>query len=57
MQFFKQIVSSFEQVNFAINGKYFQKNYGNPNYYISLVIFQTYKNAILKGVHSLGRFL
>jgi hypothetical protein len=46
-------VSSFEHVNFAINGKYSKKNYDNPNYYASLVIFQTYKNAILRNVHSL----
>jgi len=26
--------------------KIFQKNYDNPNYYVSLVIFQTYKNWI-----------
>jgi hypothetical protein len=32
-------VSSFEHVNFAINEKYSQKNYDNPNYYVSLVIF------------------
>jgi len=49
-------VSNFEHVNFAINGTYFQKNYGNPNYYVSLVIFQIYKNAILRNVHSLGWF-
>jgi hypothetical protein len=36
-------VSSFENVNFEINGKYSKKNYDNPNYYVSLVIFQTYK--------------
>jgi hypothetical protein len=46
-------VSNFEHVNFAINGN-IPKKYGNPNYYVSLVIFQTYKNAILKNVHSLG---
>jgi hypothetical protein len=47
-------VSNFEHVNFAINGKYSQKNHDNPNYYVSFVIFQTYKNAILNSVHSLG---
>jgi hypothetical protein len=47
-------VSSFEHVNFLINEKYSKKLYDNPNYYASLVIFQTYKNAILKSVHSLG---
>jgi len=46
-----------EHVNFTINGKYSGKNYGNPNYYVSLVIFQTYKNAILRSVHSLGWIL
>jgi len=50
-------VSSFGHVNFVINGKYSQKNYDNPNYYVSLVIFQTYKNVVLKSVHSLGWFL
>jgi hypothetical protein len=40
-------VSSFEHVNFAINGKYFRKDYDNPNYYASLLIFQTYKNTII----------
>jgi len=47
-------VSSFEHINFAINGKYSQKNYDNPNYYASLMIFQTYKNEFLRNVHSLG---
>jgi hypothetical protein len=41
-------VSSFEHVNFAINGTYSKNIYDNPNYYVSLVIFQTYKNAILR---------
>jgi hypothetical protein len=50
-------VLNFEHVNFAINGKYSQKNYGNPNYYASLAIFQTYKNAISKSVYSLGWLL
>jgi hypothetical protein len=50
-------VSSFEHVKFAVNGKYSQKIYENPNYYIFLVIFQTYKNAILKNVHSPKWFL
>jgi hypothetical protein len=40
-------VSSFEHVNFAINGKYSRKDYDNPNYYASLLIFQTYKNTII----------
>jgi hypothetical protein len=40
-------VSSFELVDFVINS----------NYYVSLVIFQTYKNAVLKNVHSFGWFL
>jgi hypothetical protein len=46
-------VSSFEHVNFAINTKYSRKNYDNPNYYASLVIFQTYKNVVLRSVHSI----
>jgi hypothetical protein len=46
-------VSSFEHVKFAINGKYSKKRYDNPNYYVSIVMFQTYKNVILKNVHSL----
>jgi hypothetical protein len=47
-------VSVFEHVNFVINGKYFPENYDNPNYYASLVTFQTYKNVILRNVHSLA---
>jgi hypothetical protein len=39
-------VSSFEHVNFAIE-KYSRKDYDNPNYYVSLLIFQTYKNTII----------
>jgi hypothetical protein len=50
-------VSNFEHVNFAINGKYSKKNYDNPNYYASLVIFQTYKNVVLSSVHSFGWLL
>jgi hypothetical protein len=50
-------VSIFEHVNFAINGKYSKKIYENPNYYASLVIFQTYKNAVLRNVHSIGWLL
>jgi hypothetical protein len=50
----KIFVSNFEYVNFEINNKYSKKNYDNPNYYASLVIFQTYKNAVLRNVHSLG---
>jgi hypothetical protein len=36
------------------NGKYSKKNYDNPNYFVSLMIFQTCKNTILRSVHSLG---
>jgi len=50
-------VSSFEHVNFSINGKYSKIFYDNPNYYASLVIFQTYKNIVLRSVHSLGWLL
>jgi hypothetical protein len=50
-------VSSFEHVNFEINGNYSKNIYDNPNYYVSLVIFQTYKNAVLKNVHSFGWLL
>jgi len=49
--------SNFEQIKFTINGKYSKKNYDNPNYYTSFVIFQTYKNVILKNIHSLGWLL
>jgi hypothetical protein len=35
----------------------FQKDYGNPNYYASFAIFSTYKNVVLKSVHSLGWLL
>ncbi len=46
-------VSNFEHINFAINGKYSTNFYGNSNYHVSLVIFQTYKNVVLRSVHSL----
>jgi hypothetical protein len=50
-------VLSFEHIKFTINKKYFKKLYDNPNYYASLVIFQTYKNTntVFKNVHSLQR--
>ncbi len=55
MQFYLFIfVSSFEHVKLAINGKYFKKSNDNPNDYASFVIFQTYKNVVLKSVHLLG---
>jgi hypothetical protein len=50
-------MSSFEHINFEINGKYSPKNYDNLNYYVYFVIFQTYKNLVLKNVHSLGWLL
>jgi hypothetical protein len=50
-------MSNFEHVNFAINEKYLKKNYEDSNYYVSLVIFQTYKNTVLRSVHSLGWLL
>jgi hypothetical protein len=53
MQKHNWFVSSFEHVKFSINEKYSKKHCDNPNYYVSLVIFQTYKNVILKSVHSL----
>ncbi len=53
----KHFVLSFEHVKFAINKKYSKKHYDNPNYYVSLVIFQTYKNVVLRSVHSLGWLL
>jgi hypothetical protein len=49
--------SNFEHINFVINGKYSKNIYDNPNYYASLVIFQTYKNVVLRSIHSLGWFL
>jgi hypothetical protein len=49
-------VSIFEHMNFAINEKYSKKNYDNLNYYVSLVIYQTYKNVVLRSLHSLGWF-
>jgi len=50
MQKYFLFLSSFEHENFAINGKYSKKHYDNPNYYASLLIFQIYKNAILRSV-------
>jgi hypothetical protein len=49
--------SNFEHVNSVIKRKYSQKNYDNPNYYASLVIFQTYKNVVLRIVHSIFGWL
>jgi hypothetical protein len=54
MQKHFKYVSSFEHINFVINEKYSPKTYDNPNYYASLVIFQTYKIVVLRSVHSLG---
>jgi hypothetical protein len=51
------ICVKLEHVNVAINGKCSQNHYDNPNYYVSFMIFQTYKNVILKSVHSLGWLL
>jgi hypothetical protein len=50
-------VSNFEHIKFAINEKYSTNFYGNPNYHVFLVIFQTYKNVILRSIHSLKWFL
>ncbi len=47
-------VSKFKHVNFTIDEKYSKNIYDNPNYYASLVIFQTYKNVILRSVQSFG---
>jgi hypothetical protein len=44
----------FESINIVISGKYSQKIYENLKYYASFVIFQTYKNSILRSLHSLG---
>jgi hypothetical protein len=49
--------SSFEHIKFAINEKYSKNIYVNSNYYVSIVIFQTYKNALFENVHSLGWLL
>jgi hypothetical protein len=45
-------VSSFEHISFAIDEKYSKNFNDNSNYYASLLIFQTYKNVLLKSVHS-----
>jgi hypothetical protein len=52
-------VSKFEHVNFVINKKYSKKYYENPNYYVSLVIFQTcdFKECPLTWVAPLIAFL
>jgi hypothetical protein len=45
-------------VCFGIDGKqWFKSHYDTPTYYVSLVIFQIYKNIILRNVHSLGWLL
>jgi hypothetical protein len=54
MQKHFSFVSSFENVSFSINEKYSQQKHNNPNYYVSLVIFQIYKNAVLKMSLHLG---
>ncbi len=46
MQKHFSFVSNFEHIKFSINGKYSNFFYDNPNYYVSFVIFQTYKNEI-----------
>jgi hypothetical protein len=51
MQKKKLFMSSFDNINFAINVKYSPKSYDNPKYYASLVIFQTYKTVVLRSVH------
>jgi hypothetical protein len=50
------ILSSFEHINFAINEKCSKSFYANLKYYASIVILQTYKNTILRNVHSFGWF-
>jgi hypothetical protein len=50
-------VLSFECVNFVVNEKYSKRNYDNLNYYASLMIFQTYKNVVLRSAHSFGWLL
>jgi hypothetical protein len=50
-------VSKIENITFLINGKNSKKNNDNSNYYASFMIFQKYKNAILRNVHSLGGLL
>jgi hypothetical protein len=57
MQKYFWFVWNFEHVNFVTNGKYSKQNYDHPNYYASLVIFQTYKNVAFRSVHSLGWLL
>jgi hypothetical protein len=50
-------ISSFDHVNFEIIRKYFKNIYDNPSYYAFFVIFHTYKNEVLKRIHSLGWIL
>jgi len=50
-------VSSFEHINFGMNGKYSKNIYENPNYYAFIMIFQIYRNVVLKIVHALGWFI
>jgi len=51
------LMSNFDNIKFVINGKYSKKIYENLNYYVSLVIFQTYKIVVLNNVHYLGGLL
>lgn len=39
--------------HFASNGAYFKKEINNPNYCVSLMIFQRYTIVILRNVHPL----
>ncbi len=43
-------MSSFEHIKFVITKNYFKKN-DNLDYYASFVIFQSYKNVVLRSVH------
>jgi hypothetical protein len=43
-----KFVSSFEHINFAINGKYSKRNYDNPNYYVSFDDFSNIKKCEFK---------
>jgi hypothetical protein len=46
-----QFASNFEQWNFASNGAYVKKWFDNPNYCVTLVIFQNY--SLLRSVKPL----
>jgi len=51
MQFLKSLCQALNMLTLQLMRNISPKKNDNPNYYASLVIFQTHKNAILKSIH------